>query len=351
MARKTIEGDYLVGACHPFRDENGMAATASRRATIKASLITMALLTARTASAATPWRIVTEYPASAMPGEGITYFAAEASRTGALTVQAGYNSPGGLRSSGMVRAVADGTVQAADAFTGGLGGEAALFQLSALPFLTASAADTARLLTAARPAYEAALASRGATLLYASPWPATGLWSRKPLPSPGALSGLRVRTYDGPSTAILRAAGAEPFEMSFSDALPKVRDGGLDAVLSSGDGGAGARLWELLPHFTVLDYASPLSLAFCSTTALQALAEPARAAVLEAGRATEAHQFAAMTTRLAENEARMQANGVMVARTPALRSALVPFAAPVIADWVQRAGPEGAAILTAYRSD
>jgi hypothetical protein len=39
--------------------------------------------------------------------------------------------------------------------------------------------------------------------------------------------------------------------------VPRLRAGELDAVLSSGDGGAGARLWEVLPHFTALDYASP----------------------------------------------------------------------------------------------
>ena len=125
-----------------------------------------------------------------------------------------------------------------------LGGEAALFQLSALPFLTESTADTVRLLAAARPAYEAALSALGTTLLYATPWPATGIWSRRPLPDPAALQGLRVRTYDAASTAVLRASGADPVQISFADAMPRLRDGSLDAVLSSGDGGAGARLWE-----------------------------------------------------------------------------------------------------------
>ena len=63
---------------------------------------------------------------------------------------------------------------AADAFTGALAGEAPIFGLSALPFLTASAGDTGKLLAAARPAYQRALTARGASLLYATPWPAHG---------------------------------------------------------------------------------------------------------------------------------------------------------------------------------
>ena len=79
-----------------------------------------------------------------------------------------------------------------------------------------------------------------------------------------------MRTYDAAGTAVLRAAGAAPAQLSFAD-----------AVLSSGDGGAGARLWEVLPHFTALDYASPLSLAFCGMAALDALPGPAREGVAE----------------------------------------------------------------------
>jgi TRAP-type transport system periplasmic protein len=318
------------------------------------ALVSAGLLPARGGLAATAtWDLVTEYPATSMPGEGVAHFAAAAARlsAGALAVRPGFDAPGGLRSADMLRAVAEGRVAAADAFTGALAGEAAVFQLSALPFLTASPADTERLLRAARPAYASALTSRGLSLLYATPWPATGLWSRRPLPGPEALQGLRVRTYDAAGTAVLRAAGAAPARISFADAVPRLRAGELDAALSSGDGGAGARLWEVLPHFTALDYASPLSLAFCGMAALDALPGPAREAVARAARETEARQFAAIGTRLAENEARMRANGVEVASAPAeLRAVLARAAEPVVAEWAARAGAEGEAILAAYRT-
>ena len=64
-------------------------------------------------------RLVPEYPATAMPGEGVAHFAAAATRfaAGALTVRPGFDAPDGLRSASMLRAVS----------------EAAVFQLSALP--------------------------------------------------------------------------------------------------------------------------------------------------------------------------------------------------------------------------
>ena len=314
-------------------------------------LIAAIAAAAEPARAAQTWRIVTEYPATAMPGEGIAHFAAAVAQHsgGMLTIQPGYDAPDGVRSASMFAAVLDGRVDAADAFTGALATQAAIFQLSALPFLTASAADTARLLQAARPAYQQVLTAHGLSLLYATPWPATGLWSRMAVPDAAALQGLRVRTYDAASTAVFAAAGAKPVQISFADAMGQVRAGGLDAVLSSGDGGAGARLWDSLPHFTLLDYASPLSLAFCNAAALAALPAPLRSAVAQAADATEARQFQSIITRLAENDARMRANGVQIAHAPAVRDALAKAAGPVIADWTARTAPEGATILTAYR--
>lgn len=295
------------------------------------------------------WTIATEYPASAITGEGIAFFAAAASE-GALHVQPRFDAPEGLRSGAMPQAVAAGVVTAADAFAAPLAPLSPIFQLSSLPFLTASSADTARLLALARPAYDAALSAHGLVLLYATPWPPTGLWSRTPIPGPAALQGLRVRTYDSASTTVFAAAGAKPRLASFADALPLLRAGELDALLSSGDGGAGARLWETLPYFTALDYAFPLSLAFCSQAALAALSPPAQASVRRAAAATETRQFAAMSTRVSDNEARMRQNKVQIAKAPELRATLQAAAEPVIASWLQTAGPGARPLLDAYHA-
>jgi TRAP-type C4-dicarboxylate transport system substrate-binding protein len=311
--------------------------------------LTLPALLALPARAQAAWTIATEYPATAMPGEGIAFFAAEATRRagGALAVSA---MPNGGRSAALPAAVAEGRLQAACAFTGALANETPLFGLSALPFLTGSAADAARLLAAARPAYAETLAAKALTLLYSTPWPPSGIWSRAALPGPEALRGLKIRTFDATSTEVFRAAGSMPEQISFADAMPKLREGALDAVLSSGDGGAGARLWEVLPHFTSIDYAWPLSLAFCSNTALAALPAPAQAAVRDAAHATEARQWQAIETRLAENSTRMRSAGVLMADgSPALRSALREAAAPVVRAWTARAGAQGERILAAYR--
>ncbi len=294
------------------------------------------------------WTVATEYPANAIPGEGVAHFAAAASARG-LPATALPNGPEGYRSAAAFEALAADRFAVVDAFAGALGAADALFLLSSLPFLTASPTDAARLRDLARPGYAAAAERRGAVLLWTTPWPPSGFWTRQPVTTVAALRGLRIRTYDSTGTTVLRAAGAAPEALSFAEVEARLEAGTLDAVLSSGDGGAGRRLWRWLPHFTEASYAWPLSLAFASATRLAALPAEGRAAVLAAAQDTERRQWQAIEGRLAANRRMMQENGVGIhAPTAELRALLRDAAGSAVEAWRAGAGEAGRAILSAY---
>jgi TRAP-type C4-dicarboxylate transport system substrate-binding protein len=305
------------------------------------------------ARAQTTWDMPTEYPASAIPGEGVALFSRLVTERsgGRLTVRPSYDAALGIKSAGMIAAVESGKVQVADAFAGPLGAVDPIFALSSLPFLATSVDDARRLTDIARPAYEKALAAHGQRLLYTTPWPASGIWSKEPLASGADLARLFVRTYDATSTEVMKEAGAKAVNLSFADAMPKLQDGSVNAVLSSGDGGAGRKLWDYLPHFTEVNYAVPLSVATISSAALEALSPDLRQVVLVAAAETEARQWSVIRTRLDENYARMRTNGVTI-RTDVpqdVAAALSKAAAGPIAAWRDKAGPDGASLLDRSR--
>jgi len=310
--------------------------------TRRAALALAALAPGARAQAA-PWVIATEYPASAIPGEGVAHFAA-ALRTRGIAAEAQAAAPG-FRSADAFTALSGGRCAVADSFAGALGETDALFLLSSLPFLTTSPADAARLRDLARPHYAAIAARHGAALLWSTPWPPSGLWSRAPVATPEALRGLRLRTYDSTGTEVMRAAGAAADVLSFAQVEARLADGTLDAVLSSGDGGAGRQLWRWLPHFTEISYAWPLSLAFIDAARLAQHRDAVTAAAAE----TEALQWRAIEGRLAANRQVMSSNGVTVHEpTAALRGALRAAAALSVEAWKARAGEAGRAVLSAY---
>ncbi|WP_171070412.1 TRAP transporter substrate-binding protein [Methylobacterium terricola] len=305
------------------------------------------------ASAPIVWRMPTEYPASTMPGEGLATFARRVAERsgGALAVRPSFDAAAGLRSGAMIGAVEAGTVEAADAFTGPLAAVDPLFGLSSLPFLATSIEEARALAGIARPAYARALARHGQRLLYVTPWAPSGIWSRHALAGAADLQGLRIRTYDATSAAVLAAAGARSVNLSQADAIPQVKAGAVDAMLSSGDGGVGRRLWEQLPHFLAVQYAMPISIALVSGAAYDALPDTLRHAVDEAAAETEARQWAAIRTRLDENFSRMRQNGVVIADPPPpeITGALARAGEAAVAAWVKDTGAEGERILAAYR--
>jgi TRAP-type transport system periplasmic protein len=306
------------------------------------------------AGAQTVWDMPTEYPQSTVSGLGITTFAqhlAELS-AGRLQIRPSFDAAAGIRSADMLAAIAGGRVQAGDALAGALDAEDVIFALPTLPFLAASTADARRLADLARPYLAAALQKKGQRLLYLTPWPPSGIWSKLPLKTASDLTGLSIRTYDRISSEVFASAGAKAASISFADTMPKLTDGSINAVLSSGDGGAGRGLWKFLPYFTEITYSLPLSVASVNQAIYDALAPDLREAVDAAGRQTELELWVALSTRLQENYARMRQNGVTIdsSPAPALLAAFRSGAADAQRDWCTRAGPVCPKILDAFRA-
>ena len=312
------------------------------------------LLLPSAAFAQTVWEMPTEYPQSAMPGLGITTFAKDlaASSAGKIRVKPSFDASAGIRSAGMLAAIAEGRVAAGDAFSSALEAEDVIFALPALPFLVTSIPDARRLADIARPFLAAALQKKGQRLLYLTPWPPSGIWSKAPIKTSADLARLSIRTYDKISSEVFASVGARAASISFADTMPKLVDGSIDAVLSSGDGGAGRAIWKYLPCFSEITYSLPLSIASLNQKIYDGLTPELREAVDTAARQTEGELWVVLSTRLQENYQRMRENGVTIDSNPApeVVAALRSGAAAAQRAWCAKAGAACQQILDAFKA-
>jgi TRAP-type C4-dicarboxylate transport system substrate-binding protein len=319
-------------------------------------LLTGALLLLQpiAARAQTVWDMPSEYPQSAMSGLGMTTFAQHVAElsAGKLLIQPSFDGTKGIRSADMLTAIAERRVAAGDAFAGALEAEDAIFALPSLPFLVTSIADAKRLADLARPSLATALHNRGQRLLYLTPWPPSGIWSKAPLNTMSDLSGLSVRTYDRISREVFASAGARATSISFADTMPKLIDGSINAVLSSGDGGVGRGLWQFLPYFSEITYSLPMSVASVNQAVYDGLTPELREAVDTASQRTETELWVALSTRLRENYARMRDNGVTIDThpAPAIVAALQSGAVAAQQAWCARSGPACEQVLGAFKA-
>jgi len=296
--------------------------------------------------------MATEYPATSMPGQGVTTFAelVEKKTRGAVTIKPSFDAAAGFKSGDMVDAVAARKVDAGDAFAGGMANKYPIFAVSSLPFLADSLKKAVGLNKAAMPTYQKFFAEHGQKLLYTTPWPASGIWSKAPVRSLADLQALNIRTYDNTSQAVMTRAGATAVNISFADAMPRIAAGDVNAVLSSGDGGAGRKLWEYLPRFTEINYAMPVSVATMNLDAYKALDPAARAAIDAAAAETEKAQWKRIETRLKENYDTMRKNGVTIDTTvPAeVKQALTRASSGSVAEWKKANAPASTVILNRF---
>lgn len=295
------------------------------------------------------WHMATEYPSSNISGVGLITFSELVSKLthGQLRIRNSLDNAMQIGSGEMVRAAQEGVISGADAFAGPMEISDPIFGLSSLPFAVRSISAASATNARARPFYTSALRSLNLHLLYITIWPATGLWSNRAVETGEDLTSLRMRTYDYNSAIFMRELGVSAVYMPFNDAISKVKAGELDAIVTSGDGGAGRKLWEHLHHFTAINYAVPVSLAFVRRDEFEALSNAIRAGVERAAEETELCQLKLLSTRMDENYARMRANGVLIRETVSAQLAIVlrEAATGPIAHWKLKVPLETSALL------
>jgi TRAP-type transport system periplasmic protein len=293
--------------------------------------------------------IATEYPETAMPGEGLSAFANTVKKlsAGSLLFTPSFDAKAGYKSADIVQAVAQRKLDAGDAYLPSLSATNALFSLSALPFTVNSIDGAKALAEQSRSAYQEIFSKAGVRWLYSTPWPPTGIWSTSSLQSLADLSALKIRTYDSVSQAVMAPLVASAMNVSFADVMPMLKDGRATAVLSSGDGGAGRKLWDFLPHFTEINYAVPISATFISATLYDSFSPEFKRIIDQAAAQTEMEQWQRIRGRLEENYARMRSNGVVINTAPnaLLKSKLLEAAQPVITEWKAKVGIEKARLI------
>lgn len=300
------------------------------------------------------WDMANEYQETSIHGQAQKVFtetAREASG-GSIDITSHYGGSIGYKSKEHFDAVADGALPIANTSMGQVAGIEPMFLLSSLPFLVGSANDAQLLWEVARPAYEEVFERNNQVLLYASPWPPAGVWGKKAIDSTAALKGVKIRAWDASGTSTLINAGAAAIQMSWADVVPQLASGGIDAVLTSAEGGTNAKFWEHLSNFSALNYSMSLNMTHVNKDSWDALTDDQRAAIMTASNAASDAAWGALATRVSENYAEMEANGITVTKeVPAdFLGALSVAGEQVYSDWLAKVGDAGQKILDDYRA-
>jgi len=311
-----------------------------------------ALTLAGAASAQTKWDLPTGYSANSFQTQNVQQFANEVEQlTGGklkITVHAG----GSLyKANEIKRAVQTGQVPAAEFILSGSANENPLFGLDSIPFLATSYPAARRLYEAGKPVQDKLLASQGMKLLFTVPWPGQSLYSVKPVNSPADLAGTKMRAYNPATTRIAQMLKAQPVTIQLAELPQALATGGVQTFLTSSASGVESKLHEQVKYFYPVSAWLPRNATVVNQKAFDALDKPTQDAVLKA--AASAEQRGWITSERLDGEfiKELGAKGMTIAApSESVKKELASIGETMTADWLKTAGPEGQAVIDAYRS-
>ncbi|WP_281930232.1 TRAP transporter substrate-binding protein [Roseibium album] len=296
-----------------------------------------------------------EYSATSIHGVGDARFASLVSEKsgGSVEVIVHYGGALGYKSADHFDAVGEGALEIADTYGGALGGIDPLFLISSLPFFVTTVEEAKMLYEVSEPEFQRVFEENNQILLYASPWPPSGIWSQDAISSTDALAGLKIRTYDKNGTTAFNEMGAAAVRLSWADVVPSISTGAIDAVLTSAEGGVSGSFWEHFDTFTeIYNYAIPLNFVHMSKDVFDGLNDDQQAAILEAAAETRDLNWASVPDRLANTYAQLDENNVSVVTSEddAYRTALQAAGEAALNDWLETAGERGRVLIDAFNS-
>ncbi len=319
---------------------------------MKKVLLALTALFALGFAGATRWDMHVAWPPANFHTKGVMRFAdlVKAKSGGKLEIVVHPGGALGFKGAEILRVVRDGTLPIAEVLMGNVQGDEPIFGLTSLPLLAGSYDDAWRLYQIAKPYYEKALERNNAMLLYAVPWPPSGLYAKKLLKSTADFKGLKVRTYDANSAEFVRLLGAEGIAIPFSELYTALSTGLVNAVLTSTVTGVDAKLWEVTSYFHRINYAYPLNMVIVNKAMFERLPKDVQEAVLAAAKQVEKEQWNNSKKADLASELALKNHGMTVVKniSPELQKAMKSAAKKLWDKWLALAGEEGKAIFKAY---
>lgn len=252
----------------------------------------------------------------------------------------------GFKGPELLKSVKDAQLPMSDILMGVVAGSENVFGLSSLPRLAGSFSEAKALYDDCKPLYEKAAMKWNQKFLYAAPWPPSGLVTKEAVNTAADIKGLKTRTYDKNGANFLRELGGSPLSLPWGEVYSSLRTGMIDSVLTSAESTKNGKFWEVLAHFSNINYAFPLNMVTINLDYWKSLSKDQKTAMLKAAAETETNQWSQSETKTMEALAVIKENGFTISEpSPALSLEMDKAAAKIVDEFASNADAATKAIL------
>jgi len=298
------------------------------------------------------WDMALAYGAGNFHSANATEFAKNVSEKsgGKLTI---VTHPGGSLFKGgeIFRAVRTGQAQIGERFMSALGKEDPLLEVDSQPFLATSYDDAMKLYNASKSEIVKGLEEKGLIFLYAVPWPAQGLYSKKAINSVADLKGLKFRAYNSATIRIAELTGMAPTKIEAAEISQAFSTGAVESMITSPTTGKNSKIWENgVEYFYDIAAWFPKNMVIVNKESWNKLDDATKKLVMnEAAVAEQKGWELSKKGNVADKKALSDAGMKVGKVNTALEKHFQKVGATMAEEWKQKAGSRGASVLAAYK--
>ena len=297
------------------------------------------------------WDLPAAYPANNFHTENLQQFADDVDKaTGGklkITVHANASL---FKAPEIKRAVQGGQAQIGEVLLVNFQNEWQPYGVDGLPFLADSYAASMKLYKAQKPALEKKLGEQGMMLLYSVPWPPQGIYVNKPINSAADLKGVKWRAYSPATARVAELVGAQPVTVQAAELSQAMATGVIESYMSSGSTGYDTKTYEHIKFWYDTQAWLPKNAVLVNKAAFDALDKPTQSALLKAGADAETRGWALSKAKNTEYIELLKKNGMTIVAPPAqLTADMKKVGETMLKEWIDKAGPEGQAIVDSYK--
>lgn len=325
-----------------------------KRRHLSATVLGLAMacaLPATSAWAQTKWDLAAAYPATNFHTENMAQLVSDVDKATAGKFKITLHANAALfKAPEIKRAVQGGQAQMGEILLVNFQNEWQIYGADGQPFLASSYAESKRLYQAQKPFLEKKLAEQGMVLLYSVAWPPQGIYTKKPVNSAADLKGIKWRAYSPATARIAELVGAQPVTVQAAEFSQALATGVVEATMTSGATGVDSKLYEHLKYYYDTQAWLPKNAVIVNKKAFDALDKPLQEALLKAGADAEARGWAASERVNTDTLAKLKAEGMQVLPPSAqLKADMTKVGDTMLKEWLDKAGPEGKALVDNYR--
>ena len=302
-------------------------------------------------SIAEKWDMALAYGAGNFHSANATEFAKNVTEKsgGKLTI---VTHPGGSLFKGgeIFRAVRTGQAQIGERFMSALGKEDPLLEVDSQPFLATSYNDAMKLYKASKPEIVKGLDQKGLVFLYAVPWSAQGLYSKKAINSVDDLKGLKFRAYNSATIRIAELTGMAPTKIEAAEISQAFSTGAVESMITSPTTGKNSKIWENgVKYFYDIAAWFPKNMVIVHRGAWNKLDSATQELVMKEASVAERKGWdLSKKGNVADKKALADA-GMQVGKVNSdLQKHFQEVGATMAEEWKKKAGSRGASVLAAY---